>query len=127
SVSTRSVVPRSASSMSPTLPAIADRSCPLGVPGLLQTSLILTNGATRMSRHIQVTFDAHDPQGLSSFWRDVLGYEFPAPPGAELPEGGDPLAAWEEFLERAGVPKEERNTRTAIADPDGKGTRAFLQ
>jgi len=27
-----------------------------------------------MSRHIQVTFDAHDPQALSSFWRDVLGF-----------------------------------------------------
>jgi hypothetical protein len=30
-----------------------------------------------MSRHIQVTFDAHDPQALSSFWRDVLGYVYP--------------------------------------------------
>jgi hypothetical protein len=34
-----------------------------------------------MSRHIQVTFDAHDPQALSSFWRDVLGYVHPGPPG----------------------------------------------
>ncbi|HEY3014968.1 MAG TPA: VOC family protein, partial [Nocardioides sp.] len=30
-----------------------------------------------MSRHIQVTFDAHDPRALSSFWRDVLGYVHP--------------------------------------------------
>jgi Glyoxalase-like domain len=80
-----------------------------------------------MSRHIQVTFDAHDPQGLSSFWRDVLGYVFPAPPGVELPEGADPLAAWDEFLERVGVPKEERNTRSAIEDPDEQGPRVFFQ
>jgi hypothetical protein len=28
----------------------------------------------------QVTFDAHDPLALSSFWRDVLGYVHPGPP-----------------------------------------------
>jgi hypothetical protein len=42
-----------------------------------------------MSRHIQVTFDARDPQALSSFWRDVLGYVHPGPPGVDLPEGAD--------------------------------------
>jgi len=26
-----------------------------------------------MSRHIQITFDAHDPHALSLFWRDALG------------------------------------------------------
>ena len=45
-----------------------------------------------MSRHILVTFDAHDPQALSSFWRDVLGYVHPGPPGVDLPAGADPLA-----------------------------------
>jgi hypothetical protein len=80
-----------------------------------------------MSRQIQVTFDAHDPQALSSFWRSVLGYEYPAPPGVELPEGADPLAAWDEFLDRIGVPKEERNTRSALEDPDGDGPRLFFQ
>jgi glyoxalase superfamily protein len=80
-----------------------------------------------MSRQIQVTFDAHDPQSLASFWRDALGYVFPAPPGVELPEGADPLAAWDEFLDRVGVPKEERNTRSAIEDPDGHGPRVFFQ
>lgn len=80
-----------------------------------------------MSRHIQVTFDAHDPAALSSFWRDVLGYVHPGPPGVDLPEGADPLAAWDEFLERIGVPKEERNTRSAIEDPEGEGPRLFFQ
>ncbi len=80
-----------------------------------------------MSRHIQVTFDAHDPLALSSFWRDVLGYVHPGPPGVELPEDADPLAAWDDFLARVGVPEEQRNTRSAIEDPDGHGPRLFFQ
>ena len=80
-----------------------------------------------MSRHVQVTFDAHDPQALSSFWRDALGYVYPGPPGVDLPEGADPLAAWDEFLDRVGVPPEQRNTRSAIEDPDGHGPRLFFQ
>jgi hypothetical protein len=72
-----------------------------------------------MGRHIQVTFDAQDPGALSSFWRDALGFVHPGPPGVEVPEGADPLAAWDEFLERAGVPKEQRNTRSAIEDRTG--------
>ena len=80
-----------------------------------------------MSREIQVTFDAHDPQALSSFWRDALGYVHPGPPGVELPEGADPLAAWDDFLARAGVPEDQRNTRSAVEDPDGVGPRLFFQ
>ena len=80
-----------------------------------------------MSRHIQVTFDAHDPRALSSFWRDVLGYVHPGPPGVDLPEGADPLAAWDDFLGGVGVPEEQRNTRSAIEDPDGRGPRLFFQ
>ncbi|MBQ1049026.1 VOC family protein [Micromonospora sp. C51] len=80
-----------------------------------------------MSRQIQVTFDAHDPTALSTFWRDVLGYVHPGPPGVDLPEGADPLAAWDDFLARIGVPPEQRNTRSAIEDPDGLGPRLFFQ
>ncbi|SEG60517.1 hypothetical protein SAMN05444920_103419 [Nonomuraea solani] len=80
-----------------------------------------------MSRHVQITFDAHDPQALSVFWRDALGYVIPGPPGVDLPEGADPVAAWNEFLERIGVPEEERNTRSALEDPDGQGPRLFFQ
>lgn len=80
-----------------------------------------------MSRHIQVTFDAHDPRALSSFWRDVLGYVHPGPPGVDLPEGADALAAWDEFLARVGVPADQRNSRSAIEDPDGDGPRLFFQ
>ena len=80
-----------------------------------------------MSRQVQVTFDAHDPRALSSFWRDVLGYVHPGPPGVDVPEGTDPLAAWDEFLERVGVPEDQRNTRSAVEDPDGEGPRLFFQ
>jgi hypothetical protein len=80
-----------------------------------------------MSRTIQITFDAHDPRALSSFWRDALGYVHPAPPGVELAEGADPLAAWDEFLERSGVPVDQRNRASAIEDPEGAGPRVFFQ
>ena len=80
-----------------------------------------------MSRTVQVTFDAHDPRALSSFWRDALGYVHPGPPGVALPDGADPLAAWDAFLERMGVPEAGRNTRSAVEDPDGQGPRLFFQ
>lgn len=80
-----------------------------------------------MSRHIQITFDAHDPRALSSFWRDALGYVHPGPPGVDLPEGADPLAAWDGFLARIGVPEGQRNAKSAIEDPDGQGPRVFFQ
>ncbi|MEG3635092.1 VOC family protein [Micromonospora palythoicola] len=80
-----------------------------------------------MSRQIQVTFDAHDPTALSTFWRDALGYVHPGPPGVDLPDGADPLAAWDDFLARIGVPPEQRNTRSAIEDPEGLGPRLFFQ
>jgi hypothetical protein len=80
-----------------------------------------------MSREVQITFDAHDPRALSSFWRDALGYVHPAPPGVELPEGADALAAWDEFLERIGVPEEQRGSTSAVEDPDGNGPRLLFQ
>ncbi|MBD8078508.1 VOC family protein [Cellulosimicrobium arenosum] len=80
-----------------------------------------------MSSTVQVTFDARDPRSLSMFWKEVLGYVHPGPPGVELPDGADPLAAWDEFLERAGVPHDQRNSASALEDPDGVGPRIFFQ
>jgi hypothetical protein len=80
-----------------------------------------------MSRQIQVTFDAHDPRGLSLFWREVLGYVVPGPPGVQLGAGEDPLEAWDRALEGFGVPKDQWNSRSAIEDPDGGGPRVFFQ
>ena len=80
-----------------------------------------------MSSTIQITFDAHDPRRLSIFWREVLGYVHPAPPGVELGPDDDPLAAWDDFLERHDVPVERRNSASALEDPDGAGPRLFFQ
>jgi hypothetical protein len=90
-------------------------------------SVVETSDGVSVSRQIQVTFDAYDPRALSSFWRDVLGYVHPGPPGVDVPAGADPLAAWDDFLARVGVPPEERNSRSAIEDPDGHGPRLFFQ
>ncbi|RSN28588.1 glyoxalase [Amycolatopsis sp. WAC 01416] len=81
----------------------------------------------RKSREFQVSFDALDPKALSIFWRDALGYVHPGPPGVEVPEGTDPLDAWAEFLERVGVPEDQRNSRSALEDPDGEGPKIFFQ
>ncbi|MQA32961.1 VOC family protein [Modestobacter roseus] len=80
-----------------------------------------------MSRQVQVTFDAADPRALSIFWRDALGYVHPAPPGVDLPAGADPLAAWDDLLARMDVPEEQRNSSSALEDPDGPGPRLFFQ
>lgn len=80
-----------------------------------------------MSRHIQITFDAHDPAALSTFWRNALGYVHPGPPGVEVPAGVDPLVVWDQFLARIGVPEQERNSKSAIEDPQGHGPRVFFQ
>jgi hypothetical protein len=80
-----------------------------------------------MSREFQVTFDVHDPETVSIFWRDALGYVHPGPPGVDVPAGTDPLDAWAEFLERMNVPKDRRNTQSALEDPDGRGPRLFFQ
>jgi hypothetical protein len=78
-----------------------------------------------MSRTVQVTVDAHDPGALAAFWAEALGYVMPGPPGVESP--ADPRAAWDEFLARIGVPPEQRNSRSAVEDPDGVGPRVFFQ
>ena len=80
-----------------------------------------------MSREFQITFDAHDPASLSRFWAAALGYVIPPPPGVVLSDDADPLDAWDEFLTGLGVPKEQRNSRSAIEDPDGDGSRVFFQ
>lgn len=80
-----------------------------------------------MSRRLQVTFDARDPRALSVFWRAALGYVHPGPPGVSLAAGADPLVAWDEFLAAVGVPEDQRNTRSAIEDPEGQGPRVFFQ
>jgi len=91
------------------------------------TALLLQAGGNPMSRHIQVTFDAHDPQALSSFWRDVTGLRPPRPARSRPGRGCRPAG-------RVGrLPRAGRRTggaaqpRSAIEDPDGHGPRLFFQ
>lgn len=80
-----------------------------------------------MSRTVQVTFDCADPESLSRFWAEVLGYVNPGPPGRELAAGQDAFDAWREFLAETGVPESEWNSRSAAEDPDSTGPRLFFQ
>lgn len=80
-----------------------------------------------MSHKFQVTFDAADPLAQAKFWAAALGYVVPGPPGVTLADGEDPIQAWLGFLERAGVPADERDRAAAIEDPDGVRPRIFFQ
>ncbi len=80
-----------------------------------------------MSRDFQVTFDAADPITLSRFWAEVLDYVVQPPPGRELGPDEDPIEAWMEVLEAAGVPEDQRDAASAIIDPEGTRPRVFFQ
>ena len=72
-----------------------------------------------MAREIQVTFDCGDPAALAGFWAEVLGYVVqPPPPGFDT---------WDQALDAWGVPADQRHSRSALVDPDGQGSRIFLQ
>ena len=72
-----------------------------------------------MAREIQVTFDCGDPAALAGFWAEVLGYVLqPPPPGFE---------SWDQALDAWGVPADQRNSRSALVDPEDRGPRVFLQ
>ena len=72
-----------------------------------------------MAKEIQVTFDCADPGALAEFWAAALGYQVQGPP-----EGFD---TWPDALTAWGVPRDQWNSRSAIIDPDGKGSRIFFQ
>jgi hypothetical protein len=72
-----------------------------------------------MAKEIQVTFDCADPGALATFWAEALGYQVQGPPPG-FDTWPDALTAW-------GVPKDQWNSKSAISDPDGKGSRIFFQ
>jgi hypothetical protein len=80
-----------------------------------------------VTRDFQVTLDAADPLALARFWAEALGYVIPGPPGVELADGEDPIAAWMRVLESVGVPEDERDRASAIEDPEGRRPRLFFQ
>ena len=72
-----------------------------------------------MVKDVQITFDCADPAALAAFWAEVLGYELQPPPGN--------FETWDAALDAWGVPPEERNSRSALIDPDGARPRVFFQ
>ncbi len=72
-----------------------------------------------MGTTFQVTFDANDPDRLATFWAAVLGYKLQDPPAG--------FDTWDAFLASIGIPEDQRNSASAIVDPDGKGARIFFQ
>ena len=70
-------------------------------------------------RHVQVTFDAADPGALAAFWVQALDYVLEPPPAG--------FDSWDAALDAWRVPPEQRNSRSAIVDPDGAGPRVFFQ
>lgn len=75
----------------------------------------------------QITFDALDPRALSQFWARALDYVHPGPPGEDLFAEESPLEAWDRYLERIGVPEDQRNIASALEDPTGERPRLFFQ
>ena len=72
-----------------------------------------------MATEVQITFDSADPAALAAFWAEVLGYVLQPPPAD--------FASWDEALDAWGVPPAERNSRSALIDPDGSRPRVFFQ
>ena len=72
-----------------------------------------------MSREVQVTFDCADPAAMADFWAAALGYVVQPPPNG--------FGSWDEALDAWGVPADERNSRSAVVDPDGTHPRLFFQ
>ena len=66
---------------------------------------------TGMSRTIQVTFDAHDPESLSRFWADAMGYVNPAASRARARAGPGPLRRV------ARLPRRDRRARVGVELP----------
>ncbi len=72
-----------------------------------------------MATSIQVVFDCADPDRLARFWAGALHYVEQPPPAG--------YASWNAFLEAMHVPRGDRNTASAVVDPEGKGPRLYFQ
>jgi len=90
-------------------------------------TMMLPTRRDTMAREFQITVDGHDPIALARFWAAALHYEIQPPPHRPLEAGEDPVDAWMQFLEQAGVPPEQRGNAAAVIDPDGHGPRVFFQ
>ena len=74
-----------------------------------------------MATQFSVTFDCSDPDRLTSFWADALGYKLKDPPAG--------FDDWLAYFRHIGVPEEELQGATAVylVDPEGVGPQLFFQ
>lgn len=74
-----------------------------------------------MTVKFQVTFDCADPERLTRFWSDALGYEVQQPPAG--------FRTWADFYRSIGVPEEELDGDGAdrLVDPEGHGPLFWFQ
>jgi Glyoxalase-like domain len=73
-----------------------------------------------MAVRFQLVIDCADPDRLSRFWAEALGYELQPPP-----EG---FATWDDYWRHVGVPEEELGVGAdCIIDPAGGGPRIWFQ
>ncbi len=71
------------------------------------------------ARFTELIVDAADPERLARFWALALGYKLQDPPPG--------FVTWPDFLTSIGVPESDWNSRSALVDPDGIGSRVFFQ
>ena len=68
-------------------------------------------------KQFQVTFDCAEPERVSRFWCEALGYVVPPPPQG--------FATWDDF--GRALPSERQGSAFACIDPSGVGARLFFQ
>ena len=67
------------------------------------------------------------PPGAVVLLARRTGIRPPRPARSRPARGRRPVGRMDDFLARAGVPEDQRNTRSAIEDPEGHGPRLFFQ
>jgi hypothetical protein len=68
---------------------------------------------------VQVVFDCASPDRLARFWAEALGYKLQDPPAG--------FETWEDWAAANEIPEEDRDSMSAVVDPDGRGPRLFFQ
>jgi hypothetical protein len=73
-----------------------------------------------MGRGLQVVIDCADPDALTAFWAEALGYVVPPPPSG--------FATWDDWYRSIGVPDDELDGgNDRLVDPDGGGPDFWFQ
>jgi hypothetical protein len=67
----------------------------------------------------QVVFDCQNPDTVTRFWAEALGYKLQDPPTG--------FSSWEEWATANQIPQDQWDAMSAIVDPEGTGARIFFQ